>query len=97
MNRHTYKVEGTYPHEVGTVTDNRTGEVVKVFEGLGPGGITVEIACVNECRYQNGGFSPAAHKFWKEQREKCGAEYWEERRRAIHAAMTTPNDTKEGN
>tara|TARA_R100001082_G_scaffold5440_1_gene3746 strand:+ start:940 stop:1152 length:213 start_codon:yes stop_codon:yes gene_type:complete len=70
MQRYTYKVTGDFGSEVGTVTDNRTGEIVKQWKGSGPGNISVQVACVNEVKYQMHRFSPAAMEYWQTQRDK---------------------------
>ena len=68
--RYTYNVVGDFGSEVGTVTDNKTGEIVKQWKGSGPGNTCVSVACVNEVRYQMRQFSQAGMDYWKEQRDR---------------------------
>ena len=68
--RYTYNVTGEFGSEIGTVTDNHTGEVVRRWKGFGPGHICVRVACVNEVQYLMGRFSPAAREHWLIQRDK---------------------------
>ena len=68
--RWTYQITGQWPKEVGTVTDNRTGETVKQWTNFGPGMITVSIACTHEIRYQMRQYSPSTMEWWRQRRDE---------------------------